>query len=1236
MKVTIIKPKQIIWVYFILFGVNQIKGQTVKDHHSDQTFESNETKEVKPENYFLMEQSFEFESTKNPKTNKIPEGIREAEIRFSKTIPEGSFSKSNIQASKNGKSSKYYYWKNRGPYNLGDETVVLAIDTSNENVIFAGGNHSGLWRSKNGGKSWRNVFPRKTSPNVSSLLQDPRSGKQHIWYMGTGLKLNGSSLNPENVGSGLFKSYNGGKSWFHISSTFLNLSSKTLAFDVINNMVINPINGDLYVAAYDGIYRSKDSGRSFEQVLESGNNSFTRIAITSKGKLYVSIARGDVAKGYYTSTSGDSESWQDITPKFLKNKIIGRAIIEIDPSRENIVYFLSGSEIWDKAYLFKFDDNSSKFEDAWTDLSDNVPRGKLSILPPDSFDYGVAFGYSLTFEVSPDDPNLIIMGGTNLYRSTTGFTTPPETLAHIGGINPKQGLTLFDSFDYPDHGRFQGGFVFYPSNPKKALSGTYKGISVTQDITSNLSKDELVDWISLNNGYITTNIADVAFDPNSKHDHILASFQENGCWYTSSTHPKTTWKNRYYAIEHTSGGNIAIADQGKTKYVSNRLVDDIYRLDLDENEQVIARTKVTPRSSSFFSFGGKFILDPRNDNAMYLGKSQTLYRNSNLDEIPKNGTANTDINWNFLATIPQNTGGIEHISAIGVSYYPIADRLYFGTTKGRLYRIDHANLNPVELIDIFSEKGFPEEGYISDINVDPSNDKRAIVTFSNYGVISLFLTEDAGKNWVNISGNLEENPDGSGNGPSVKSTAFFGGSQGYLGSFQKILTATSTGLYYTYKLNGEDTFWYKEPFGIGNIQVNTVKTRRDGFIVAATKGKGVFSAKFPVINNIPKPLLRVNNEQDDILVTKRTKKEIDIKDFFIHSKGDPITITSISSDPGLVKTSLKSNSLVLDFDPQKKGKVNITLFATAGKEKVSQRFEIELEDPFLLYRNNEDFEVFYNFFPSTKYIGSDVLIEGANDFVIPQEESWSINEVKARGHVSKKSVIEVTKATAIIYKNDNGKPGEEIYNSGEILVTPIITPVTGFYSDYNFVDIPIEFPERVNLESGIYWLSIYAITDAAPNDSNQWFWIGSRNIIGEESYYRNEDGFFKFEAPDWTKGSVAFAPITSSKYDGVFRILGEVMDQKQNSKSNIFEKSIIVSPNPSNDSFMFSFKKGTTSNNQKITIKIYDITGKELFSKPLITKNPKITWDASKMSSGLYVAKISSQKHSYTLKIFKK
>ena len=180
MKVTIIKPKQIIWIYFILFGVNLIKGQTIKGNHSGQIFESNQTKEIKAKNYFLMEQSFEFESTKDPKTNKIPEGIREAEVRFSKTIPKGSFSKSNIQTSQNSKPSKYYYWKNRGPYNLGDETVILAIDNSNENVIFAGGNHSGLWRSKNGGKSWRNVFPRKTSPKVSSLLQDPRSGKKNI------------------------------------------------------------------------------------------------------------------------------------------------------------------------------------------------------------------------------------------------------------------------------------------------------------------------------------------------------------------------------------------------------------------------------------------------------------------------------------------------------------------------------------------------------------------------------------------------------------------------------------------------------------------------------------------------------------------------------------------------------------------------------------------------------------------------------------------------------------------------------------------------------------------------------------------------------------------------------------------------------------------------------------------------------------------------------------------------
>ena len=40
-----------------------------------------------------------------------------------------------------------------------------------------------------------------------------------------------------------------------------------------------------------------------------------------------------------------------------------------------------------------------------------------------------------------------------------------------------------------------------------------------------------------------------------------------------------------------------------------------------------------------------------------------------------------------------------------------------------------------------------------------------LVVFPNYGVISIFASDDGGAHWTPVAGNLEENPNGSGSGP---------------------------------------------------------------------------------------------------------------------------------------------------------------------------------------------------------------------------------------------------------------------------------------------------------------------------------------------------------------------------------------------------------------------------------------------------------------------------------------
>ena len=124
---------------------------------------------------------------------------------------------------------------------------------------------------------------------------------------------------------------------------------------------------------------------------------------------------------------------------------------------------------------------------------------------------------------------------------------------------------------------------------------------------------------------------------------------------------------------------------------------------------------------------------------MYLPVGNRIWRNNDLDELPLFSNALATVNWVELG----NTVTTATITALDISTFPEANKLYYGTSAGQIFRLDNANLDNQTVVDISTGKGLPP-GFVNDINVDPSNSDRVVVTFSNYGIPSLFLTNDGG------------------------------------------------------------------------------------------------------------------------------------------------------------------------------------------------------------------------------------------------------------------------------------------------------------------------------------------------------------------------------------------------------------------------------------------------------------------------------------------------------------
>ncbi len=365
---------------------------------------------------------------------------------------------------------------------------------------------------------------------------------------------------------------------------------------------------------------------------------------------------------------------------------------------------------------------------------------------------------------------------------------------------------------------------------------------------------ETVVWTPLNNGFYTTQFYHVGVDPTTVgSDEIIGGLQDNGTLYTNSANLQQPWTN-----PATADGFCCVIPGGAefhytSQNSSNQPKIKIYRALLDDDGEKIFSTRIDPIGGEDFIWNTPYLLDPNDNNIMYLAGGRLVWRNNDLSQIPvEAGLDSITIGWDSLhATRTDSiTPGAyrgERISALGISTIP-SNILYYGTTYGRLYRIDSANIGDREPVEISGEI-FPTGSNLSCIAVDPKDGNRLMAVFSNFNVVSIFYSEDAGFNWVPVSGNLEEYENGAGVGPAVQWVEIVPVGDRFI-----YFAATSTGLYSASYLDGKYTVWQREsPDEIGNTMIWNIDSRAaDGFVAVGTYGIGVYS-KYVDESDIPAP-----------------------------------------------------------------------------------------------------------------------------------------------------------------------------------------------------------------------------------------------------------------------------------------------------------------------------------------------------------------------------------------------
>ena len=670
-------------------------------------------------------------------------------------------------------------WDEHGPDNVGGRTRAVMFDPNDSEgkKFWAGGVTGGLWYTDDitlTDPSWNKINDFWDNVAVSCIAFDPTNPQ--IFYVGTG------EIYTNDVrGFGIWKTVDGGATWSRLSSTD--------EFYWINDIVVRNEDGIgvVYVAAgiryYEGewhygtrgMLRSTDGGYNWGQVWSGSNETLYQpsdLEIDADNNIWAGTrnnSRG--VGGGQILKSSDGVTWYTVFATADAN----RMELACAPTNSNVIYAV-GAGGWgdnDIGVFIKSTDGGTN----WTSVT--IPLNWDNV----HFTRGQAW-YDLILAVAPDNENILYAGGIDIHKSLDGganWTMLSAWHTYYADLYALQ-------YVHAD----QHSVAFRPGNPNAVVFGNDGGIHMSTDAGNT--------FIEKNSGYNVTQFYSTALHPAADEYYFLAGSQDNG------TQQFTDASGIVSTYEVTGGdGAYCFIDQTDPNYQITSYIYNNYRISSDGGNNFTYLED---------DYTGRFI-----NPADYDDDADILYSAMNADSIKRIHDRSTSYYSDYINIALGATAS--HIRASDYT----TNVIYVGTSSGRLYKIINANSSGPSSIEI-TGSSFPT-AWISCIELG-SSDNEMLVTFSNFGVTSIWYTIDGGMNWINKEGDLPDMP--------VRWALFNPENR------NEVILATDIGVWSTNDLAISSPAWVASNSGLANVRVDMLQIRdSDGLVTAATYGRGLFS-----------------------------------------------------------------------------------------------------------------------------------------------------------------------------------------------------------------------------------------------------------------------------------------------------------------------------------------------------------------------------------------------------------